>query len=159
VAEDLVTQALLKVAQTRGKPSVRWTPERGKVAGWLFGILRNTVLSHLRLKRVKMLTTADLPGGDDDTGSLIETTADPAPGPEESLQHQALVETLRGCFEELPAELRAVCELIYQRGLKQSEAAKELGLSQPTLTRRKQEACDLLRACLRRKGVADDVFD
>ena len=117
VAEDLVTQTLLKVAETRGKPSVRWNPERGKVAGWIFGILRNTVLSYLRLKRVKMLTTSDLPGGEDGDSSIVDTTPDPNPGPAESLEHQALMETLRACFEELAGELKAICEMIYQRGM------------------------------------------
>lgn len=159
MAEDLVTQALWRVAETRGKPSVRWKPERGKVAGWIFGILRYTVLSHLRLKKVPMLTTTDLMSGDSDSGSPLDKLPARGLGPDEALQHQALVETLRACFEELPGELRTICEMIYQRGMKQSDIARELRTSQPTLTRRKQEACDLLRACLHRKGVAADVFD
>ena len=89
--------------------------------------------------------------------SALDAVPDSAVGPEEVLEHRALVAALRECVQELPEELRTLCELLFEQGMKQTEAATILQLSTPTLTRRKQEACELLRRCLARKGVTDTL--
>jgi len=160
MAEELVTEALFRVAETRGRPSARWKEGRS-VAPWIFGILHHVVVSFLRRKRARVLTDTDASGGGEgeETPSVLEMTPDRGPGPDETLQQQALLALLRECLQELPAEMRTICELLYQNGLKQTAIAERLGLSQPTLTRRKKEACDLLRQCLSRKGIAGDVLN
>jgi DNA-directed RNA polymerase specialized sigma24 family protein len=70
-----------------------------------------------------------------------------------------MMAALRDCVRELPEGLRRLCELLFERGLKQTQAATELKMSTPTVTRRKQEACDRLRRCMRRKGILQEVFN
>jgi hypothetical protein len=48
--------------------------------------------------------------------------------------------------------------MIFEQGLRQNEIAKRLRTSGPTLTRRKQEAYELLRKCLQGKGILHDVL-
>ncbi len=157
-AEELVGEALMKVADSRGRPSARWNRERQRVNPWIFGILHNVVISYLRKKRPDLLTDADVPAGEEDSPSPLEAIPTSQPTPDEALQHQALMKALRECFEELPEQLRQICEMLYEQGLRQAEIAARLKLSAPTLTRRKQEACERLRDCLRRKGVGQDVL-
>ncbi len=158
-ADELINEALLKVADSRGRPSARWDRSRKRVNPWIFGILRNVVISYLRKKRPDLLTDADMqPAGEDEsTPSPLDTLAE-TDTPEEASQHQALMQMLSECLADLPEQLRQVCELLYEQGLKQNEIAAKLKLSAPTLTRRKQEATALLRDCLRRKGVGATVL-
>jgi RNA polymerase sigma factor (sigma-70 family) len=160
-ADELVNEALLKVADSRGRPSARWDRSRQRVNPWIFGILRNVVISFLRKKRPDLLTDADVQSAGEDEGeapSPVDTLTDETATPEEVLQQEALLQMLRECLADLPDHLRQVCELIYDQGLKQNEIATKLKLSAPTLTRRKQEATALLRDCLRRKGVGESVI-
>jgi RNA polymerase sigma factor (sigma-70 family) len=85
--------------------------------------------------------------------SALENTPSTTPDPEDAMQQEAMLAVLHECVAELPEELRTVCELLFGQGLKQSEVAARLNLSEPTLSRRKQEACNRLKSCLRRKGV------
>src|SRR5262245_8337216 len=158
--EELVNEALFKVADSKGRPTARWDPSRRKLAPWIFGILRNVVVSFLRLKRPKVRVDTDLRPEDTDEGtaSPLDAAADPSAGPDEEMQNQALVTLLRECLDELPDELRRLCEMLYGQRMKQNEIAAVLNVSAPTLTRRKKEACDLLQRCLRRKGVDQEVF-
>jgi RNA polymerase sigma factor (sigma-70 family) len=153
--EELAAEALFRVADTKGRPTARWDPARRKVAPWIFGILRNVVVSYLRRHQpdLKMETDYQKGGWKDEVSSALDATPDDSTTPEEELEHQGLATALRECVQELPGELRTVCELLFDRGLKQNEAAAALQVSAPTLTRRKQEAYDLLRRCLTRKGI------
>jgi RNA polymerase sigma factor (sigma-70 family) len=92
------------------------------------------------------------------TPSPLDSVAGQVASPEEALQHQALLKVLRECLEELPEQQRQVCEMLFEQGLKQNEIAARLKVSAPTLTRLKQRACELLRECLRRKGVGDAIL-
>ena len=80
--------------------------------------------------------------------ALLDAAPDEAVGPEEALQNQALLDALRACVQELPEQLRHLCELLFEKGMKQNEAAELLALSTPTVTRRKQEVYERLRRCL-----------
>jgi RNA polymerase sigma-70 factor (ECF subfamily) len=118
------------------------------------------VVSFLRKRRPDERTDTDHHAGGrlEDAATALEAVADAGPGPEEETQNRALLALLRECVAELPEPLRALCELLHDRGMKQTEAAQVLGLTTPTLTRRKQEAYEQLRRCLRRKGVEEEVF-
>ena len=49
--EELAAEALFRVADTKGRPGARWNPTRRRVAPWIYGILHNVVVSHLRRQR------------------------------------------------------------------------------------------------------------
>jgi len=143
-AEELAAESLFKAAETKNRPSARWQRGRKRVHPWLFGILRNVVISFLRRKHASLILAAD--------GSL-DRRPDTRPGPAEALEHRALQMALRACLAELPADLRTVCDLVFDQGMRQSEVAALVNLSAPTLTRRKQEACERLRASLLRRSL------
>ncbi len=158
-AEELAGEALFKAADTKGRPSARWSRARKPLHPWLFGILHNVAVSYLRRKPSRIRADSDLHSGDaEETDSPLALAADPTPSADEILQHQALLAVLRTCMDELPEELRQVCELIFDKGLKQTEVAALLKLSTPTLTRRKQLAVEQLRHCLRCKGVVPPLL-
>jgi RNA polymerase sigma factor (sigma-70 family) len=154
-ADELAAEALFKAADTRGRPSARWHASLGSVRGWLFGILRNAAISYLRQKHPGVRVEAG-PEARADAGPAAEAAARPLP--DEAVQHRAMVTAMRECLNELPPNLRVICEMIYDQGMKQADVADLLKLSQSTLTRRKQEAYERLRECLRRKGIIREVL-
>lgn len=158
--EELAAETLFKVADTRGRPSARWDPARKRVHPWIFGIHHNVVVSFLRRRRPDIRLDTDFQPNSQPEGiaTILDAAPDAAVGPEEALQNEALLATLRECAQELPEQLRLLCELLFDRGMKQNEAAALLKMSTPTVTRRKQEACDRLRRCLQRKGILQDVL-
>ncbi len=157
--EDLVAEALVKAAESKGRPSARW--DSGKpFRPWLYGILHNVVASFLRRKPLNVRTEADFHSTDpDENAGALALTADPRGGPDEAVEQRFAREALRECREELPDELRRLCELLFDDERKQTEIAGILNLTTPTLTRRKQEMCSRLRECLRRKGVLHGAED
>jgi RNA polymerase sigma factor (sigma-70 family) len=161
--EELAAEALFRVADTKGRPSARWDRARlptRRVGPWIYGILHNVVVSQLRRRRLDVTTETDYQHGGrlaDAASALDATPADDA-GPDAALEHRALLGAVRDCVAELPEELRAVCELLFEQGMKQTDAAAVLRMSAPTLTRRKQEACEQLRRCLARKGLGHEVL-
>jgi len=159
--EELAAETLFKVADTRGRPSARWDPTRKGVQAWIFGIHHNVAVSFLRRRQPNVRLDSDFQPGSQlqATSPALDAAPDAAVGPEEALQNQALLAVLRECVQELPEQLRLLCELLFEKGMKQNEAAVVLKLSTPTVTRRKQEVCARLRQCLRRKGLLDDVLD
>jgi RNA polymerase sigma factor (sigma-70 family) len=157
-AEELVAEALFKAADTKGRPSARWDRTRKAVAAWLYGILHNVVVSYLRRKRRPVRPDADLQPPEDGLSSALEAEPDRGPGPDEALHRRLLREAVQECRRELPAELQKLCELLFDRGLKQTQIAEMMKLSTPTLTRRKQEACERLRLCLRRRGITREMM-
>ena len=62
---------------------------------------------------------------------------------------------VRLALEQLPQNLRRVVELRFYRGLSQQETALQLGLSQPTVSRRERLALRLLRGALADPEGAD----
>jgi RNA polymerase sigma-70 factor, ECF subfamily len=159
-AEELVAEAMLRVAESKGRPSARWKRERQpRVNPWMFGILRNTVISFLRKKRPDLLTGLESKGDDEELmeSPLAEVPAKEA-APDEALQNKVMMAMLRECVETLPRELREILEMIFEQGLKQNDIAKKLKTSGPTLSRRKQEAYEKLRDCLHGKGIILDVL-
>ncbi len=135
--EDLVAEALVKAADSKGRPSARW--DRAKpFRPWLFGILHNVVASFLRRKPLNIRTEADFraPDDRDQSADTLGLTADPRGGPDEVAQHKHNLEALRECRDELPDELRRLCELLFDEERKQTEIAGILNLTTPTLTRR-----------------------
>ncbi len=159
-SEELAAEALFRVADTKGRPRARWDPTRKRVAPWIFGILHNVVVSHLRRQRRELRArTGSHTGGPLAEAPALDALPDQAAGPEEIVQHQAVLAALRECVQELPEQLRTLCELLFDQGMKQTEAAEVLRLTTPTLTRRKQEAYERLRRCMARKGVGAELLN
>jgi RNA polymerase sigma factor (sigma-70 family) len=158
VAEELVGVTLAKLADTRGRPTVRWTRERGRVRTWALGILRNVTLSYLREKGCPIRPDSEFATGEEE-GIRPDSTQDPGPAPEEGLKRQAVLTVLDECLTELPEELRTVCELLFRQGLKQNEIAERLRTSNAGVTRRKRLAFQRLAQCLRNKGVSPDILN
>ena len=159
--EELAAETLFKVADTRGRPSARWDAARKSVHAWIFGIHHNVAVSFLRRRQPDIRLDSDfhqssqLEGG----SAALDTAPDEAVGPEEALQNQALLTALRECVQELPEQLRLLCELLFEKGMKQNEAAELLKMSTPTVTRRKQQVYERLRRCLHRKGIEEEVLN
>ncbi len=158
--EELAAEALFRVADTKGRPGARWDPTRKRVGPWIFGILHNIAVSHLRRQRPDAKTETDFQKGSRlGEAPALDALPDQSAGPEEVVQHQALIATLRECVQELPEQLRTLCELLFEKGMKQTEAAEVLQITTPTLTRRKQEAYERLRRCMARKGVGAELLN
>jgi len=139
--EELAAETLFKVADTRGRPSARWDPARKRVHPWIFGIHHNVVVSFLRRRRPDIRLDTDFHSASQPEGvaTALDAAPDAAVGADEAMQHEALLAVLRECVRELPEQLRLLCELLFDKGMK-------------------QKACDRLRRCLRRKGVLEDVL-
>jgi RNA polymerase sigma-70 factor, ECF subfamily len=131
-AEDITALAFERAYRRRKTFDRR----RGEERAWLFGIARNAALDELRRrKRVASLTV--------DPEDVSEP-ADEA-GPEVALRRTAV----RAALAELPARDREVIALKFHAGLRNTELAKVLGVSETaagTLLYRAMEklrkACD-----------------
>jgi RNA polymerase sigma factor (sigma-70 family) len=131
-AED-VTALAFERAYTRRATFDR---RRGEARGWLFGIARNAALDELRRRR-RIGSLVVEPGAED------ERPADD--GAEVSLRRTAV----RTALAALPAREREIVALKFHAGLRNTEIARVLGLSESaagTLLYRTmqtlREACD-----------------
>ena len=158
IAEELVAEALFKASDTKGRPSARWQRDKRPVNRWLYGILHNVVVSFLRPRRVPVKPDTDMQSPDDENSSTLDAEPGHGPTPEDEMENRLIREAVGECRRELPDELQKLCELLFDRGLKQTEIARIMNLTTPTLTRRKQEACERLRECLRRRGITRELF-
>lgn len=70
-----------------------------------------------------------------------------------SQEHARECAVLREALDKLPTDERAVIEAVYGDGLTYEEAARELGISEPTVARRAKRALPRLEAMLRARGV------
>ena len=68
---------------------------------------------------------------------------------------EEVLNQLYNATRELPAEHRRLFELSYEQGLKNAEVAAILQVSESTVTKRKAQTVELLRAALRRNGCYD----
>ena len=131
-AEDVTALAFERAYRRRGTFDRR----RGEERGWLFGIARNAALDELRRRR-RVATLSGEPGSED------EVTVDD--GAEVSLRRT----TVRAALAQLPAREREVVALKFHAGLRNTEIAAALGVSESaagTLLYRAmqklREACD-----------------
>jgi RNA polymerase sigma-70 factor (ECF subfamily) len=132
-AEDVTALAFERAYRRRATFDRR----RGQERGWLFGIARNAALDELRRRR-RVATLSSEPGAED------ELSVDDD-GAEVSLRRTAV----RAALAELPAREREVVALKFHAGLRNTEIAGVLGVSESaagTLLYRAmqklREACD-----------------
>jgi RNA polymerase sigma factor (sigma-70 family) len=131
-AEDVTALAFERAYRRRSTFDRR----RGEERGWLFGIARNAALDELRRRRRVATLVAD-PEAQDEIG--------PDDGAEVSLRRTAV----RSALAALPAREREIVALKFHAGLRNTEIATVLGVSESaagTLLHRTmqklREACD-----------------
>jgi RNA polymerase sigma factor (sigma-70 family) len=131
-AEDVTALAFERAYRRRSTFDRR----RGEERGWLFGIARNAALDELRRRR--RLATLVVEPVDEDTGGSDD-------GPEVSLRRTVV----RAALASLPAREREIVALKFHAGLRNTEIATALGVSETaagTLLYRAmqklREACD-----------------
>lgn len=134
-AEDLVHDIFLRA--TRQQHHVR---EDGAYVGWLFRIARNRIIDHYRARKPAEPWEDHLAG----------TTATETQDPEETRLRAALSAYIRGVVEGLPPIYREALLATDYEGLRQTELARRLRLSVPTVKSRVQRARALVRAEIER---------
>jgi RNA polymerase sigma-70 factor (ECF subfamily) len=125
LARDLVQEAFIKIWK-------HWDFQRPQsFNAWLYRILHNLHMDHLRRKTREKATSYDVPGPAEDD-SLIDLL--PAPGLHslELLEQEELVQIVRKSLSTLPEEFRIPVILCDMEGLSYEEIA--LGMACPVGT-------------------------
>lgn len=111
-ADDAVQDAFMQL----WTHAVRWEPGRAKFSTWLYRVTLNKCYDRLRRR-----PTAPLEAAAD--------VADPAPGPDASLQNAALAVQIEAALAALPERQRAAIQLCHYQECGNIEAAEILGIS------------------------------
>ncbi len=128
-ADDVVQDTFVDVWGA----AATYDPARGSLATWVTTIAQRRALDRLRRRGTRPL-------GDATLDELPVTGA----GPHESVAEQQARARVVRALEQLTAEQRAAIELMYFRGLSQSETATELGVALGTLKSRVRAAMERL---------------
>ncbi|MDT8341659.1 MAG: RNA polymerase sigma factor [Longimicrobiales bacterium] len=132
VASELVQRALV-----RGYQRLDGCRDPERVGAWLFRILSNLALDHVRSPRRRDLALdalPDLPAG--------------APTPEAETARTEFRERLEGALARLTPEQREAFVLKHVEGLRYEEIGAMMGVSVPALKMRVQRAREALRELL-----------
>lgn len=136
LAEDCVQEAILRAYEQRGAfESVFF------FKAYLYTCIRNRAVSILRRSRAQENYLAEQNDADAD---LVN-----------DFIREEVLNQLYNAIRELSAEHRRLFELSYEQGLKNAEVAALLRVSESTVTKRKAQTIELLRAALRRNGYYD----
>lgn len=136
-AYDAVQQAFLVAAR---KPE-----QVPREAPWPW--FAAVVVGEVRNMRRKKRPRTNLPPLDERVGPAARLSTDPA----RAIEQQELGETLELALGELPAEQREAVLLTQMAGMTHAEAARTMGLSRPTLTRRVQDGLARMADLVQRK--------
>jgi RNA polymerase sigma factor (sigma-70 family) len=91
-------------------------------------------------------------GDEDETPSPGSLLADPAPGPEEQVARQELLQGFRRCLQDIPALDQEVFWM-RERGRSYQEITTALSLAQGTVASKYNRAKKKLEDCLRKAGI------
>lgn len=139
VAEDLVQETYLRAVRAFG----RLLPE-SNLKGWLFAIMRNAWLNHVRHERCGP-SWVELDAGDEGGREwLAAHTFDP----EAAFERHETRERVRAAIESLPSAHREVIVLRDIEGFSYQQIATILGCPAGTVMSRLGRARDKLRALL-----------
>ena len=111
-AEDAVQDAFMRL----WTHAARWQPGRAKFETWLYRVTVNKCYDRLRRRPTARLEAA-------------AEIADPAPGPDATLQNAALSLQIDAALKALPDRQRAAIQLCHYQGCGNIEAAEILGIS------------------------------
>ena len=122
--------------------------QRGAFASWFFGIARNLSIDMLRRQRTQVQPA-------DESGQMIERTADPSLDVPETAWLRVKHQQMRAAMESLPNEQRYVIEMAYFRGMTRQEIARATGEPLGTIHTRARLALQKLRDQLQMQGFEE----
>ena len=129
-AEDVAQESFLELARKANEISV-------SVGAWLHGVATRKALHAMRSRQRRM---------------YHETQAQSIRPVNEHSTWQDIAPVIDEAIESLPGELHAPLVLHFLEGKAQTEVAQELGISQPTVSRRLQTGIETIRRRLRKAG-------
>lgn len=138
LSREIVQDVMLSVWSA----APRFDESRGSLRSWVFQIARNATIDASRRRNSR-------PGLLHDVARADADRRDPADDIEVMFRNWLIAEAL----ERLPADHRAVVELVYFQQLKVSEAAAALGIPEGTVKSRCFYALQNLRTGLSELGV------
>lgn len=105
---------------------------------WLFEIAGNIYRNEIRRRRTEKRNAVELPleaglDRDNPSGQKTFDPVDPDPGALAAIEERERLESLRAAVQELPAQMRHVCELRFLQGRKYREIAVQLKISIETV--------------------------
>ncbi len=117
LARDLVQDALLKVWK-------KWERRRqGSLKGWMYRILHNLYMDHLRRKIREAVVSCDAPSPAEGQ-SLLDALPESGPLPLEQLERDELQNAIRQALGQLPRDFRVPIMLCDMEGLPYEEIAR-----------------------------------
>lgn len=137
LAREIVQDVMTNV--WRSAPS--FDPERGSLRSWIFQIARNAAADAGRKRRVRPQVVRELPRPESEPSAVDDV---------EAMFRHWLVQT---ALDRLPADHRAVVDLVYLQQLKIAEAAAVLGVPDGTVKSRCYYALQNLRSAFDELGV------
>lgn len=147
VAEEVVQEVFTKVWV---RPD-SYSSHKGKFVSWLLSLVHHRCIDELR-RRSNTETRLEDPV----TGSLLDTTVDPAPDPGDQVSLREEQVAVRAALEELAPNQREVLVLAYFGGLSQSQIAAQLKQPLGTVKTRVRMGLQKLRTLLDARGISSD---
>ena len=151
-AEDLLQEIYVSV----WKAASGFDAARSQPLTWLTSIARNRAIDSLRRQQAQPQIESASPLDDDDGPELVDTHADPSPGPLELLNRASDARQLSQCMEHLSPPQRQSLALAFFDGLSHAEVAEQLREPLGTVKSWVRRALSTLKGCLER-GVAQDA--
>jgi RNA polymerase sigma-70 factor, ECF subfamily len=146
---DVLQQVLLKLFASL--PTLCIAQEH--LGRWLFCVARNCCLDVLRRRRVLRFSELEWEAEEDgEELSPLASLVDPAPSPEETVEHHEVQRMLREAIEGLPPSLRPVVLLHYMDQLSFSEIGQRLKMPANTAKSYFYRALPRLRTTLTAQG-------
>jgi len=122
--------------------------QQGSFKGWLYHVAHNRCIDELRRKRVTHFSEISASGESDECETILTILVDPAPQPEEMLEHREVQQIMSEVIRGLPIRFRAVVALRYTKQLTFSEIGARLHMPEATAKTYFQRAKPLLRQAL-----------
>ena len=130
LAEDCVQDAIFKLYNQRREIS---SPERAK--SFLFICIHNTIFSYIRKDNSRQhFIREDYDNFEDDFS--VE------------LIRQETIDELMAAVDRLPEDMRQLCMMIFRQGMKTTEIAQHLNITESGVKKKKRRLLDLLRKSL-----------
>lgn len=130
LAEDCVQDAIFKLYNQRREIS---SPERAK--SFLFICIHNSIFSYIRKDNSRQhFIREDYDNFEDDFS--VE------------LIRQETIDELMAAVDRLPEDMRQLCMMIFRQGMKTTEIARHLNITESGVKKKKRRLLDLLRKSL-----------
>lgn len=130
LAEDCVQDAIFKLYNQRREIS---SPERAK--SFLFICIHNTIFSYIRKDNSRQHFIREDHDNFEDDFSV-------------ELIRQETIDELMAAVDRLPEDMRQLCMMIFRQGMKTTEIARHLNITESGVKKKKRRLLDLLRKSL-----------